>query len=258
MMREDITIITGSREEYLAPLLCSWLASPNAGKWAIRIADIGQTSSAFRAAASAIPHVAFLDLRSEFAASRRRYPHSSIAQQSYITKVAALLQCPTRWAFWLDHDCEVLGDLSPIAEHAIASGRWLAAPSYASFGMRKRIRRHATQNAAMVVDTHAPELRTWYETMHAWPDDEESLCAAFGGRSGVQKMICNINRREWYLAPNHFPEINRGIHPAVVAMGRHANTPGAPLPAILHWGSPTAKPIFQARFPAWTKLTEEK
>jgi len=256
-IRDDTTIVTGSREDFLGPLFCSWLASPNAGKWPILVSDTGQISPAFRANLSAIPGVSFTDLRGVREDSEKRLPGKTLHQQTYITKVAAIRRCPTRYAVWFDHDVEILGDITPIVEHAIASGKWLAAPSYASFPTRLRHNRHATQNAVLVVDTYSPNLRIWHKTMKRDFDDETSLCTAFGNVQTVQAMICDINRPEWFLAPNYFFAIDfdrrRGLPNACLEMARFAAS-GATLPILIHWGSVHAKPFFQARYPFWRYL----
>jgi len=253
-VRDDTAIVLSGRPDLLSAWLCAWKNSPNAGRWPVCIFDTGQLTEAFRENAVKIPGVTVSDLSADVAAAAKRIGTTK-PYGAHACKTAALLRCPKRYAVWFDHDVEILGDITPIVEQAIASGKWFAAPMYGSFGVNLYVGKRVAQNALMVVDTQSQQLRKWHEEaskIREW-SDELVFARVFGVMDATRLGICNLYRPEWYASPDTMPEMRTSIPAATDAL-MHLD----PLPIVRHWCGLWGPRAFLARYPEGETISGEK
>ena len=244
-MIPDLTILSAGRAEILVAFLRAFLRSPSSGKFRLCIGNDGSFPPLFLRRLAEIPNISVFDYAPIFAAARAQF-HRDEHHAGWATKPAVIARCPTRWCLWLDHDCEVLGDLSPIAEYAIASGKWFAAPFYASLPTLRYAWTRLAQNGLCVVDTHSPRLAEWLEATarRKNANDEESFVAMYGSAAAAATDCCDLARANWYASPDCFADRIRGWHAASEAMARRS-----PPPIVRHWTAGQGKIRFRALYP---------
>ena len=242
-MTDDVAIVTAGRPEILVAWFRAFLRSPSRGKFHVHVGNDGSFPGLFLSRLAALPDVSVFD----YALPRGLFPGEDEHHAGWASKPTAMLHCPTRWCLWLDHDCEVLGDLSPIAEHAIATGKWLSAPFYSSFGTARYEGTRITQNGLCVVDTQSPQLRRWRDIMPALRDsnDETALLSLYGGYpSAAAADFCDLYRPAWYASPDCFLVRRKGWSAAATAMQSLS-----PPPVVRHWTSARGKQRFRDLHP---------
>ena len=241
----DIAVVTAGRHDVLAAWLCAWLKSPNAERWPVCIGDDGLFPDAFREKAAAVG-CTFFDISADLDDAYRFFPDLPRKHAAWSTKVVAMQHCPARWCIWLDHDCEVTGDIRPIVDFARASGKWLSAPFYASFGTNRFSQTRVTQNGLCIVDTASSNLAVWRDGFRRFRDsnDETVLPHCFGGMDGVRQNVCDLFRREWYASPDVYQSIHRSVPAALLTM-----SVVKPIALVRHWCSAPGKTMFRQLYP---------
>ena len=101
---------------------------------------------------------------------------------------------------WLDHDCEVRGDLRGLAEEFLASGADMGAPLYSSMGTGRYARTRAAQNGLFLFRRSAADLiERWWNAMVEgnMPNDESGFVLAFGGGGFGEAQVRQAERKLW-------------------------------------------------------------
>ena len=237
-IREEVTVMTAGAADMLACWVAAWVRSGSAG-WRVCIGD-GGMPDAQRARFQRDGFELFDMMEAESACVGTFGKKHSTHHALWASKVRAIMQCPTRWAFWLDHDCEVRGDIAPIVEFGLALGKWLCAPKYASMPAKRFPRKRVAQNGMMLVDTHAQDLRNWLAWMEQYgePNDETALPHLYGDFAYADKRIGDLYRPEWYVSCDCFEEVHQSIAQAT----ERGKTVKA---AVRHWCAPAGKRMFK-------------
>lgn len=211
----DITVLTAGRQETLESWLKAWVNSPSFGKFKVMIGDDG-FSKEFKNKIDSLGITRF-DMKPINSKCVERYGKKySVHHSMWSSKVLAIQQCPTHWCFWMDHDVEVCGDITPIIEYALKQNNWLAAPKYESMGQGRFKNRRITQNGIMIVNKDSPNIKLWEEGMLKLecPNDETCIHRIFGGWDNANNNITDLYKPEWYSSVDCLPEINIGVYPA--------------------------------------------
>lgn len=231
--REMVTVVTAGREELILCWAAAWVKSGNKG-WRVRIGDEG-FSEETRAKLTGQGFELF-DMKVEGLAAVAAFPGATRHHAMWGSKPSAMiLGARTRWCFWLDHDAEVRGDISPIVEHGLSLGRWLSAPFYASMGPGRYAGKRVTQNGMALVDVCSPGIATWRRAMvqRREPNDETVLAKTFSKRG-----LGDLYRPEWYASCDCYEESRESLAKATERLKES----GA---VVRHWCAGVGKRTFK-------------
>ena len=248
-----VTVVTAGVWEWVRRWVEAWERSPSAGRWPVaigwaedfpddalaRLKGRGYGLIDMRRANAECLRLFFHAYNARVPPNRQRTPHHAL----WGAKVRAIMECPTRWCVWLDHDAEVRGDIGPLVRRAQELGKWMASPKYASFGTGAHPSLVA-QHGVCVVDTWRPELHRWWAAMvlHDQPHDERAVVAMYGGFSEADQAVGDLYRPDWYASCDCFPERWTDINGAAARRVLDSNA------AIRHWCGKT-KAFYRRLYP---------
>ena len=237
-IREEVTVMTAGAADMLACWAEAWTRSGNEG-WRVWIGD-GGMPDAQRARFQRDGFELFDMVEAESSCVGTFGKKHSTHHALWASKVHAIAKCPTRWCFWLDHDAEVRGDITPIVEHGLSLGKWLSAPKYASMPAKRFPGKRVAQNGMMLVDTGDSDLLNWMVWMEQYnaPNDETALPHLYGGFDAADADIGDLYRPEWYVSCDCFHEVHQSIAQATEKV-RTAKA------VVRHWCAPAGKRMFK-------------
>lgn len=249
-MRSDITIVTAGRADVLAAWVAAFKRSPNFGKFIVRIGDDGFSDEFRRELTDAGFELFYMKQAGDY--SRRLFKGHTPHHAMWHSKIAAIQRgAVTRWAFWLDHDCEVRGDLEPIIDCGLSLGKWLSGPKYASMLPKRYARQRVTQNGMLLVDVENRRVAAWQKSMESRrdPNDETAIPFALGGFDKADASIGDLYRPEWYASVDCYAVVHQSIYVANELLKTNKDA------AVRHWCAGCGKRAFMDMY---TKEGEEK
>lgn len=241
-MRGDITIVTAGREDLLACWVDAFKRSPNYGKFRVMIGDDG-FSDGFRKVVEDSGFELF-DMATISKRSVEIFHKQTVHHAMWYSKVDAMVRgAKTRFCLWLDHDCEVRGDLEPIIDYGLGLHKWMCAPKYASMPPKRYAGQRVTQNGMVLLDIMDALVATWRQVMliRRDPNDETAIPFACGGFKEADERIGDLYRPEWYASCDCYQE----SHHSLAAATERLKSSNA---AVRHWCAPVGKRAFLAMY----------
>ena len=240
-MRDDITIVTAGREDLLACWAEAFKRSPNYGKFRVRIGDDGFQDE-FRKAVEEAGFELFdmTDVRSR---SVSCFPKQTLHHAMWYSKTGAMVRgTKTRFCLWLDHDCEVRGDLEPIIDYGLGLHKWMCAPKYASMPPKRYAGQRVTQNGMVLLDIMDARVAKWMQAMlvRRDPNDETAIPSACGGFKSADECIGDLYRPEWYASVDCYCVVHQSIYVANELLKTNKDA------AVRHWCAGCGKRAFLA------------
>lgn len=252
--------ITSGRGPILRAFLRAWAASKSKGGNLRVVCDL-ETAEKLRN--DAVAAQADIDTETNAAAwddAKRLFSHKwgehklGWASKVAIIRRLAYFLADAEIGIWLDHDCEVRGDLRGLAAEFAASGETMGAPLYSTMGTGRYPRTRAAQNGLFLFRREAyADLSTWWAVMSAenMPNDESGFVLAFGGGgyygegqvNKAERKLWDVMKsgKRWYASCDCFSEIRekRGGLRRATARLLADNTA-----AVRHWCANVGKSQF--------------